>query len=866
MIDRDRPALAPFPSAKRVFISYRRSDSGGHAGRLHDRLVEKFGERRIFFDTSSIDAGEDFTKRISDELEHCCALIAVIGRDWLHVTGRMGERRLDSVDDYVRIEIATALSRAVPVIPVLVGGASMPHREELPRELEELSKRNALELRDSRWLKDAENLVDQLLKMSETNLGFQVPVFARDILASPRLTSIERFSLPLRARCDSDTLDFADVIESRPRLVVQGPPGAGKSVFLLRTLRKRALELVDPVEVDSRLMIPIYIEMATLEGRDLASTLVSRLHLTDQSEPSEVLAGLLSDVDFLLLLDGLNEVPKEKQTACIRSLLDLLGRLGAMGHENHVRVTMTTRSYGMSAGLDYLERNGFTIAEVLPITREEIVHELSQALGVDLEQAEQLVRQIDVKLRHLLANPQHLDYVIEWCRDARHRGEQLISGLRSVGRLLEYCVGKRMLALPDLARHAADAALRRLGNLRDDGGVAFNRAQVRQILKEEATGQDSADSLLNQMFDARILIDGDGCYRFYHHSIQQYFTAKRMMEEGHYERYTHNELFHEPLAIMAGLLESIELKGLLRRIQDDRLLLAYVLSSVDEPELDREFLEKTAADFVDRINGAGRTLFRLLIVLIVSWAALLIGLSVGILEPRLSAIEPWLTTAGAIALISGPYAISRWHRRRSNEVLSSLRIRDLPQLLSINRLLRREGVVEEIHGRLVTVKDSLQWQLGFCEVDPRLRFISDVVGDIRKCSHTVSLLTEDEKINAIADPWAAASIDISTLEPSHVGRLCEMALSSTDHRSAIASAKLLRQVYIVRTEFRGDIAIVFRSIAEDERFPRDRTGQAVEYCHSLQIEFDRGSRTRRSSRWIERLLRWLRNWLPGQNR
>ena len=133
-----------------IFISYRREDSQGEAGRLYDHLLQYFDEREIFLDIKSIKPGEDFTKAI-EKGGICDALIAVIGPKWLDIPDEKGYRRIDNPKDFVRFEIASALTRNILVIPVLVARARMPRANELPSVLADLSKRNAIELSHDRF-------------------------------------------------------------------------------------------------------------------------------------------------------------------------------------------------------------------------------------------------------------------------------------------------------------------------------------------------------------------------------------------------------------------------------------------------------------------------------------------------------------------------------------------------------------------------------------------------------------------------------------------------------------------------------------------------------------------------------------------
>ncbi|MBK9327121.1 MAG: TIR domain-containing protein [Hydrogenophilales bacterium] len=145
-----------------IFISYRREDAAGHAGRLFDRLKARFGKSAVFMDVEGIDAGIDFVETIDDAVSTCDVLLAVIGRGWLDARDDHGARRLDNPQDFVRLETGAALSRRIRVIPVLVEGVAMPPADALPEALQPLARRQAVELRDSRWEADVENLIQKL--------------------------------------------------------------------------------------------------------------------------------------------------------------------------------------------------------------------------------------------------------------------------------------------------------------------------------------------------------------------------------------------------------------------------------------------------------------------------------------------------------------------------------------------------------------------------------------------------------------------------------------------------------------------------------------------------------------------------------
>ncbi|AEG01607.1 toll/interleukin-1 receptor domain-containing protein [Methylomonas methanica] len=143
----------------KIFISYRRDDSAGYSGRLADRLALSFGDQQIFRDFEDIDPGQNFAESIQTSLSGADVFLVVIGPHWLQVTDRNGLRRLDNAEDFVRLEIETALQRDIQIIPILVNGAKMPRTSDLPASLSTLIYRQAVELSDSRWEQDVGKLI-----------------------------------------------------------------------------------------------------------------------------------------------------------------------------------------------------------------------------------------------------------------------------------------------------------------------------------------------------------------------------------------------------------------------------------------------------------------------------------------------------------------------------------------------------------------------------------------------------------------------------------------------------------------------------------------------------------------------------------
>ena len=146
----------------KVFITYRREETGAQAGRLYDAMVVRFGENNVFMDVDMA-PGVDFVERITEAVATCHVLIVVMGPNWATVKDENGRPRLADPEDFVRLEVEAALKRPeVTPIPVLVAGAKMPDREQVPQEIRAITRRNALELSDLRWRQDVGRLIGTL--------------------------------------------------------------------------------------------------------------------------------------------------------------------------------------------------------------------------------------------------------------------------------------------------------------------------------------------------------------------------------------------------------------------------------------------------------------------------------------------------------------------------------------------------------------------------------------------------------------------------------------------------------------------------------------------------------------------------------
>jgi ankyrin repeat protein len=145
-----------------VFISYRRDDSAGHAGRLYDRLAARVGDERVWRDVDDVGAGDDYLEAIRKRIGQCDVVLVLIGPRWLSATDEQGRSRLADEQDVLRHEITTALERKLRVIPVLLQDTRMPRAQDLPAPLAKLALLNAFEIRETQFDADADQLIDML--------------------------------------------------------------------------------------------------------------------------------------------------------------------------------------------------------------------------------------------------------------------------------------------------------------------------------------------------------------------------------------------------------------------------------------------------------------------------------------------------------------------------------------------------------------------------------------------------------------------------------------------------------------------------------------------------------------------------------
>src|SRR5215510_9683462 len=116
----------------RIFISYRREDSGPISRRLADSLTHTFGPNSVFIDTDTIRSAQNWKKEIEQALYQSSVVLVIIGARWLFLQDAEGRRRIDNEDDWVRAEILSAIKNKKTLLPVRVSGASLPGAQALP--------------------------------------------------------------------------------------------------------------------------------------------------------------------------------------------------------------------------------------------------------------------------------------------------------------------------------------------------------------------------------------------------------------------------------------------------------------------------------------------------------------------------------------------------------------------------------------------------------------------------------------------------------------------------------------------------------------------------------------------------------------
>jgi TIR domain-containing protein len=216
-----------------IFISYRRDDSAGYAGRVYDRLCAHFGSQQVFMDVDGIKLGDDFVRVLAETEKRCSALLVVIGRSWLTIASATGTARLFDPQDFVRREIAAAFEANIQLCPVLVGGAGMPPAEQLPEALAPLARVQAMVLHDTSFQRDVDQLIaalDQIVSPPPLSADF-VGTWRATVQYNWGVTYEEVFKFELD---DEDLLGSATYV-TVPRVLQDAKIAGNKISFLTKS-------------------------------------------------------------------------------------------------------------------------------------------------------------------------------------------------------------------------------------------------------------------------------------------------------------------------------------------------------------------------------------------------------------------------------------------------------------------------------------------------------------------------------------------------------------------------------------------------------------------------------------------------------
>jgi hypothetical protein len=223
-----------------VFVSFRSADAGSYAAVLLDEVLGTvLGPEMVFRSSRSIAAGRQFDEVLLVAVQHCDAMVVLIGPDWLTAAGEDGQRLLERPDDWVRREVEIALGRSIPVVPVLLTGARRPERDELPRSIAALASRQAVYLRHRHIGPDLGHLLAELVRVAP-GLGaaqmFAPPTALPEVYLPSMLLRPEYGVVPFTGRQAelADLLAWCTAAPPVAARLLTAPAGQGKTRLALR--------------------------------------------------------------------------------------------------------------------------------------------------------------------------------------------------------------------------------------------------------------------------------------------------------------------------------------------------------------------------------------------------------------------------------------------------------------------------------------------------------------------------------------------------------------------------------------------------------------------------------------------------------
>jgi len=496
-----------------VFVNYRGEDSGIAAVLIDRELVARFGSDRVFLDSRSTPAGADFVEELQVRLRACSVLLVVIGPRWLTLTDAAGQRRIDDPADWVRREIAEALTRGLRVIPVLTNDAQLPTEADLPEDIVGLSRRQYVPLRHRYSAVDLVFLVEQIIEADpelaevavqrQSSTGWlpqQLPAAVANFAG--RATQLATLTSLLRERV---TTSGTVVIYA-----ISGTAGVGKSALAVYWAHQVADRFPDgQLYVNLRGFDP---SGSVLDPAEAVRRFLDALGVPPERIPVDLDAqaalyrSQLAGKRMLVVLDN------ARDTAQVRPLLP-----GAPT----CLVVVTSRNQLTSL----IAADGAYPITLGPLTDEEAQQLLAQRLGADRVAAEPVaVKEVIARCAHLplalalvaaraAVRPQGgLPVLAEELRDSEHRW-QMLTGDDSTTDVWA------VLSWSYQALSPAAARLFRLLGLHPGPDIAA--AAVASLAELSAS---TARPVLAELTQASLLVEHAPCRYTFHDLLRAYAT------------------------------------------------------------------------------------------------------------------------------------------------------------------------------------------------------------------------------------------------------------------------------------------------------------------------------------------------------
>ncbi len=716
-----------------------------------------------------------------------------------------------------------------------------------------------------------QDLKEPLSAVLDSGLTAILTDYAVRKLALLQSSQLRNFRLPHMLRvANANSISAAEAINKYPRLVILGYPGTGKTVLLQKTLRASCMALLRPGRGKVRptpKTLSVLLELASCgvpASLDLSALILDQLSLDSPPlpahlSPTNLLVSLLreSSVILQLLMDGFNELPPgEPREQLAKELFALENAIAEAGLADRLRVVVTSRFYGFS---NLFEKPTYIVANLERAELKAIEGELA-ASGISPE----FYAHLASSEREFLATPQHLDYFVQWCRDHPPSRSKTSSTFPTKGDLLQSCVRKKFSAYTEEEIRLIYDALSKLAYSAVESAASFDYKQVLASLQSSCIAFGSASSpkeLTEALFQNGLLVDtGERC-RFVHHSIQQYFTASRMRVLWNIHLYCSRPEWHEPLVLLAGLVDDEHFHELHSLLLPNTLLHAYVLAGIRKPGLQREFLEGIARQFTRKVTRAAIGLLRLLKLGWIIWFLSLPAVAAALSQLSWSSLPDHMKLAWALLLaaysVVVPFFLTSIYSKRFRTNLRTIRDVHLPEVITVSRILFSPGTLKAIHEDLTTIQETLACG----KEDPRMAFLSDAIHAVANAATIPSYFKdEDEKLALLDDPLVVATIEPDRLSDQAVERLLQHAAEIRDSEQALRSFDVLIGLY-KRASRQNQIRQVLFTLATEKHYSRRRRKRAAAACLRLGISLPR--EPSRLLRLLKRLLAFL---LPSTRR